>query len=327
MSVKLSASSVKQLTTCSWVYYCEKVLKLKGPTHPKTILGTCIHHFFEILTNKKHAKYVELLSSMDNPTILAIPQLKRLAFFILRHNGLDIEEWINDFDNLAVVGLLDDFYQSDSEYQSNPEYEFHITGSNYICHGFIDKYVIEKPTPEYPVGKVRIIDYKTQKDKFTDEQLSFNLQALIYQLAIWTELGIPADVEFKLLRHKESQIVKWQGEKALLGLQIYLSDVAQYLSNFDIKKASNNLAKFNKKNSWLCGMRCQYPGQLKKDGTPYFYCHYRFPFTYYAKYDSENNVLKTSKNVLELLNNCSKGEFVREHHYKGCYAFFAENYE
>ena len=56
--IKLSASRIKTLQSCSWMYYCNYNLKLPQKNNSGAMRGTVAHLIFEILANPRHQHYV-----------------------------------------------------------------------------------------------------------------------------------------------------------------------------------------------------------------------------------------------------------------------------
>jgi hypothetical protein len=325
MQVKLSASSIKTLSTCSWLFYYK--YHLHGPDTPnfKTLAGSACHKILEVLSNKKHKKYIDELKNSDNPSIYNNKTLERLAFRILNRYNLEIDKWAKDLDNLVIGELTSDFYhEEDSEEVFEPEYEFIIDSEKYKIRGFIDShYKKDEHSVENDV-KCIISDYKSQAKMFTEEELENNIQAAIYQLAIFKNKGLKSDVHFKLLRHNKTQIVEWPGEDALNGLINYFEYLADYLKDYNIKKATSNLAANDKDKRWLCGY-CKSKDQLKKDGTPYFSCPARWKRDIYYVKNKEGEIKYSTFDInnVELKN---EGDTFEVFPYFGCPAFQKNSY-
>ena len=191
--------------------------------------------------------------------------------------------------------------------------------------GFIDRAAKFGPTKEYPNGYYLIRDYKSQRDVFSEEEISYNIQAYIYQWAINREFNLPVVVEFVLLRHNLIQRVEWIGEEKMEGVIDYLKHVSAYVQDFNIKKAQKNLAAQDKDKEWLCAKYVRSKYELKKDGQPKFCCYAKWPTTLYMVLDKDNNVKYST----------DKPEYIKEEEwinvkiikYGGCPHFFPQNYE
>ena len=60
--VRLSASRLKTLQSCTWLYYCKYILKLPDTTNSGALRGTHIHLILEILQNPRHKKHFNYLT-------------------------------------------------------------------------------------------------------------------------------------------------------------------------------------------------------------------------------------------------------------------------
>ena len=313
--VRLSASSIKSLTTCSWLFYYNYHLRGPQDTNEKTVIGSAIHEFYEVLSKKRHKKLVD--EFINNQILSENKVLYSFTVRILKKYNLSFDKWIKDFENLIIAGLSDDFYQKDSIESYDPEYEFTLTSKDYIVRGFIDKYA------KFEGDRIKIFDYKSQAKMFTEEEISSNIQAQIYQLAIYKETGLPSDVHFKLLRHNKTQVVEWVGIEAIKGLESYLNYLADYLKDFNQDKAMSNFAANDKDKRWLCGF-AKSKNQLKKDGNPYWSCPARWPKTIYYIKDNKGEIRYSTDKIEEI--KLVEGETFEAMNYGGCANFYPEKY-
>lgn len=312
--IKLSASSIQSLNDCSWLYYYKYHLKGPQDVNKKTVMGSVIHEFFEILGKKRHSACVRAVQEVG---IMNAESLVRLGIRLLKKYNLEVDEWFDDFIDLATAGLLDDFYDENSDDIYEPEYEFIIQTDKYILRGFIDRHARYK-------DKIKIKDFKSKSKIFSEEELQENIQALIYMFALYKLKGFPSDVEFKLLRHNKTQTVEWCGEDAIKGLGIYLDYLADYLSDFNYKKTISNLAAQDKKKRWMCGYG-KFKNQLKKDGEPFYACCARFPKIIYYINDKDGSFKYSVENEKDI--ELKEGDFVEKWNYAGCPAFNSGSYE
>ena len=186
--VRLSASKIKTLDTCSWLFYSKYFLKIPDTTNDGASRGTIVHLIFELLLNPKHKKkYFDKLKK--NPT--AILRCKPVNRLLNKHAKLLN---VDDKDNLSLmyqmlyVGLNYNFYCKGSK-DLKPEEHFEIEGENFIINGFIDKKAFYK-------NKIDIWDYKSSKSKFSKEEINANYQALMYSLATFKKDGVLISIKF-----------------------------------------------------------------------------------------------------------------------------------
>lgn len=225
-------------------------------------------------------------------------------------------ELICDF---IKVALTNNFYLEDMELQE-PEYEFtfgNLDEDGYAIRGFIDKHAIC-----HKRKFIEIWDYKTSKAKFPKEELTNNLQALMYSLVMRKKYpDYNSNVNFLFLKFPRAplQTVSFSAD-SVEGFEESLKYIYKIVENFDYEAGRSNLAASSKKNSWLCG-RCNYEGELKEDGTAKWNCPVKFAKTYYALVDKNGDNVKTSYNYGEL----KETEDLRlvKKNYAGCPAFFS----
>jgi hypothetical protein len=282
--IKLSASRIKTLQSCSWMYYCNYNLKLPQKNNSGAMRGTVAHLIFEILANPRHQHYVtEIVKSGTC--------LKQLAIFKLilkaaKREGLDLDEMVKPLkksgqeitnlkciDEMILVGLKFDFVGNGKLIGS--EWEFDITSEEpkYRIGGFVDRIFKDKK-------QMIIRDFKSSKKAFRGEELASNLQGMMYSLAVRKKYQKQKDVlvKFLFLRYPEDPERECPhfSEEELSGFEHYLEYLNGYLKNFDEKKASSNFAAHEYSTKWMCqtksGWRCpyldaiEYKVLLDKDG-------------------------------------------------------------
>lgn len=312
--LKLSASRIKTLNTCSFVYYCSYILNLPQTSNDGAARGSVVHLLLECLLKPRRSEHVKQLLS----DIRSVPSVNKLLLKEAKKQNVDSDANIDLIYKFLWTGLKADFYYQGGEMQA-PEYAFELGNpemDGYKAVGFIDKHAI------FPEQKlVKIGDYKSSKSKFSEYELQNNIQALMYSLAMHKKYPeYDSTVDFIFLKFNRSPIQNISFSKAkILGFEEYLKSTYSYLQSFDLNKAKDNLAAHNEKNAWLCG-RANYPGETKADGSPIWHCPYKFPFDYYAIVDESGNNLRTAHSLKEL--NAQEGEVVKKKRFDGCPAFF-----
>jgi hypothetical protein len=310
----LSASKVKTLENCSWLYWCNYHLKVPQAKNEGAKKGDVCHLIFEILLNPKYKPRVEKIVAAK--TLRSDPAVFRLLKLFIRRGELPLHESIiKQIDEMIVVGLGADFYVKGGKVIS-PEYKFDITTADFRVKGFIDK-----PAKR---GNILVIDdFKSSKQKFVGEEEESNLQAMFYSWAGRRLFpGLTPIVRFIFLQFPEDPImtVKFTDD-VLNGFEHYLSDVQKRVNYFNLTTATSSFAADKKPDgdgfngSRLCGF-AKHPDQKKKDGTKMWHCAYRFAYDYYA-------VKKDGKIVYTVLTEAElkplkEGEVVSKEHYAGC---------
>jgi hypothetical protein len=294
----LSASRIKTLETCSWVYWLNYHAKVPQSQNDGALRGTICHTIFELLLNKRHLKnYKRVIkkNSIDGDEAIA-RLVKKLA------KQVDLKEdnykLLND---MILVGLKNDFFGEGGEIVK-PEYAFDIVNEEpkYHIKGFIDKPIKIKK-------EMHIIDYKSSKYKFRGDDLEANIQAMMYSLAskkLWPKLK--PIVKFLFLRFPKQPIQELTfDDNQLKGFEHYLQHINEYVNNFDENSAQANFAIDNVKNKWMCQV-----GGWK--------CPYKDPYEYYVKVNDKGQIVETS-----LQNNFKdiKGFKVETRKYEGCPKF------
>ena len=215
---------------------------------------------------------------------------------------------VNDEENLDLIymmiqtGLQSDFFCNGS-LLVEAEAEFKLEEEDYIINGFIDKLA------KFTDTNYKIYDYKSSKAKFSKEEIDFNLQNLMYSLAVFKTKGHIPDVSFIFLKFKKQPIQEAPKPTAeqLEGFKAYLSYVAGYISSFDEKKAVENLAAKSFKKKWMCG----------SDVEGKWICPSRLPVTFYIGVDENDKFIKSSFNKEGLIND-PKIKLINKKEYKGC---------
>ena len=303
--VRLSASKIKTLDTCSWLFYSKYNLKTPDIGNDGAYRGTIVHLVFELLLKPKHkAKYFNKLKKSPD----AIFKCKAVHRHVLSHAkllGVDDEENLSLIYKMIYVGLNYNFYCKGSK-DLKPEEHFEIEGSNFVINGFIDKKAFYK-------NKIDIWDYKSSKSKFNKEEINANYQALMYSLATLKKDGVIPTVKFLFLRFPDSpeQAAPQLTKEELEGFELFLESLAEQIAAFDENKAKENLAKEGKKYRWLCGS--DKPGK--------WICPVRKPFQFYALQDKETGkIIKSAFSEDELDDKEGKYDIVQKD-YEGCPAW------
>ena len=294
----LSASRIKTLETCSWVYWLNYHAKVPQSQNDGALRGTICHTIFELLLNKRHLKNYKRIIKKN--AIDGDNGVDKLVKKLAKKVKLDDSNYklLND---MILVGLKNDFFGEGGEIVK-PEYSFDIKNDEpkYHIRGFIDKPVKIKK-------EMHIIDYKSSKYKFRGDDLEANIQAMMYSLAskkLWPKLK--PIVKFLFLRFPKQPIQELSfDEDQIKGFEHYLEHINEYVNKFDENSAKANFAVDSVKNKWMCQV-----GGWK--------CPYKDPYTYYVKVNNNGEIVESS-----LENNFKdiKGFKVETRKYEGCPKF------
>jgi len=273
--IYLSASRIKALETCSWSYYCKYHLNIPEKSNSGAKRGTICHLIFELLLNPRHKKrFKEIISSGDP---MSCEPISRLILKHAKREQIENPEDLTLINKMILVGLKSDFFPEGGTIQ-NPEFEFKIERDGYKARGFIDLPILYKKKK-----KLKIRDYKSSKAKFKGEELTANVQAMLYSIASkihWPEYN--PEVEFVFLRFPKEPIqpVKFTDDE-LAGFEVYLKHVYEKVSNFSENDACQNFAADDVKSKWLC-----------QAGVTWV-CPFKNPMWYYSIYDKDGNFVKS----------------------------------
>ena len=294
----LSASRIKTLETCSWVYWNNYHTKVPQSQNDGALRGTICHTVFELLLNKRHRKNYKRIIKKN--AIDGDEGVNRLVKKLSLKVKLDESNYklLND---MILVGLKNDFFGEGGEIVK-PEYDFNIQNDEpkYHIRGFIDKPIKIKK-------EMHIIDYKSSKYKFRGDDLEANIQAMMYSLAskkLWPKLK--PIVKFLFLRFPKQPIQELVfDDNQIKGFEHYLEHINDYVNKFDEESAKSNFAVDSIKNKWMCQV-----GGWK--------CPYKDPYKYYVKVNDKGEVIETS---LEDNFKDIKGFKVETRTYEGCPKF------
>ncbi|MDB4314587.1 PD-(D/E)XK nuclease family protein [bacterium] len=329
----LSASRIKLLQTCSYQYYCRYILKLPDTTNAGALRGSICHAIFECLGNPRHKKlYDEVIKAKDT---YACKPIKRLIDYYVKKHGIDEFEHTDMINSMIVNGLEYDFFSKKHGKSTKEisEERFDVSvdenGKNYRILGFIDKLFLFKKK------KIALIrDFKSSKQVFSGNDITDNMQDLMYRLAIkhlYPEY-VKREMEFLFLKFdpETEGLIEMPDvpDEELEGFEYFLTHIQEVINNFDEKTALSGLAYhkgFPKKEEGFAGKivcgRSTRLGQLKKDGTPMWACPFKFARDYYVVLDKENKTVFTSWSKSDAKEKCENGLTLEKRHYAGCPAF------
>jgi hypothetical protein len=270
----LSASRIKTLETCSWVYWNNYHIKVPQTQNDGALRGTICHTIFELLLNPKHRKHYNKIIKKNS--IKGSGAITRLVKKLKAKMGLDQSNF-QILDQMIMVGLKHDFFGEGGKIVQ-PEYPFEIKNDipKYHIKGFIDKPIKKKK-------EMHIIDYKSSKYKFRGDDLEANIQAMMYSLAslkTWPKLK--PIVKFLFLRFPKQPVQELIfTEDQIKGFEYYLEHINDYINKFDKKAAEANFAADNDKNKWMCQI-----GGWK--------CPYKDSYEYYVKLNEDGDVIESN---------------------------------
>lgn len=330
---RLSASRIDTFLLCSWLYYAKYKLKIPDKGNDGANRGSVTHDVLEILLNPRHEHHVKKI--MKDRTCRNDESVWRLVEKKARQYGVGSRANLDMINSFILVGLFNDFFGDSFTKKILPEemYEFKVEedGKRYFIVARIDKIFVK----EHGGGTfIEIVDYKTSSRKFEGKKIDFNIQEFVYTLA--AKKMFPEakshELSFLFLKFPKDPQVSSQpiSDEELDGFEYYLTDLQSLMEDFTEEDASKNFAArkgYLPEEYGFCGMKkCGYakkPGQLKKDGTPYYHCEAKFPFNYFV-IEKDGKILRSAFDEEDL--KCEEGETIVRKEYKGCKYFYPNNY-
>lgn len=324
MPVRLSASRIKTAQDCSWKYYTTYILKLSDGGNSGSGRGSVCHPILEALLRPDRKPYFDRILKEKN--VYCIPSIKRMVDTLARRENVFDSENLHLINEFILTALNLDFYCEGAE-KVISELKFEEKDDKIWSLGFVDKLAI------YP-DKIKIIDYKTQKNFFTDEELRFNVQVLMYVM-VAKKMFPGKKIEFEFHQLKEALVGRGLKKVALdpiqtiqqecitdeiiEGFRQWLIEFSEFLSDFDLEKAHSNFAKNDfLKSRTRCGGEL---GQRRKsDGGLMFTCPSKYPKVYFALCQGED-VIKTADSRQELEKHRQEGQRIEQKSYAGCPAW------
>lgn len=334
----LSASRIKKAQSCSWSYYATYKLKVPDSSNDGASRGWICHLIFELLGNPRHRKIYDEIILKDS--IFACEPIRRLVGYHARKLNVNDEDNLTLINNMTLAGLHFDFFGTakGEPTESISEQEFNITVEEedklYRIRGFIDKLFL------YEDSKTAIIrDFKSSKSVFKGKELTDNLQDLLYTLAVKKLFPhfTKRQVEFLFLKfdlHASGNVqMDTITDEELEGLEYYLTEIQNFLDNFDEDDAVANFAgaqSYPSDGTFGGPLMCGKDGYkiskgsplLDKEGNPIvaYICPYRKPMDYLVIKNKDGKIIKSffTSQKGDFSPNESEGEYLEQLHYEGC---------
>lgn len=331
-NVPLSASRIKTLQTCSYLYFGKYILKTPDSQNEGSLRGGILHTIFECLGNPRHKKHYNSIVTLQD--VSASPVVERLLLKYAKKNKIDDFENLDSMNSMLLEGLNYDFFGEKfgkpTESISEKDFDINIdeNGKKYRILGFIDKLFLFKKK------KLAVIrDFKSSKAIFSGEDISDNMQNLMYCLAVkylYPEF-LKRKMEFLFLKFplNDNGLVEMEeiDSDELEGFEMFLTAVQKTINNFNEQTALSNLAYDKGYSSGFTGKtvcgRASYKGQLKKDGNLMWYCPLKFAFDYFVLLDEENKIIASSYLEDELIKkqNSERISKIEKRKFDGCPAW------
>lgn len=336
-NIPLSASRIKVLQTCSFLYYFNYVLKLPDKANEGSLRGSCVHTVFECLGNPRHKKHYDTI--VKNEDSFASKVIERYVKHFAKKYKIDDFANIDLIKSMILNGLNYDFFSkkhgkpTESISEKDFDIEVNEKNKNYRILGFIDKLFLFKK------NKTALIrDFKSSKSVFSGDEVTDNMQHLMYCLAVkhlYPEY-LKRDMEFLFLKF-DPQInglleMDHVSEEELDGFELFLTEIQKIINNFDEKTATSSFAYhkgYPSKDAGFSGRavcgRAEYAGQLKKDGTPMWHCKAKFAQDFWQLKSESGEIIKSSflneKQILKDLQKKYPNSKIEKFAFAGCPCF------
>jgi hypothetical protein len=333
----LSASKIKTLKSCSWLFWAKYKLMVPDTTNSGALIGSIAHCIFECLGKPRHQKHYDIIIKKSN--CFASKVVKRLILKHAKRDNVDSKEQIVLIKSMILNGLKHDFHgQTLGEpIESISEFEFDIhhkeEDDEFKLKGFIDKLFIYK-------NLALVRDYKSNKKAFAGKEASENIQDYLYTLAVKKLFPHVKEIKMEFVFIKDgvldgseenldgiAMIMAPKSHYEMVGFASELTEIQRYADSFNEKTALSNLAAkqpFPKDGSFsgplLCGF-AKFPGQIKKDGNPMWHCSMKFPIDFYSLYDEKGEIIKSSFEKSDLIKIKKDNQSIKNNHYGGCPCF------
>lgn len=245
-AIRISASRLKTLQTCTMTFWYEEIKKLPSNTHFKTLAGSTVHEVFEVFFHPKRINLLRKTLLSTKFAEFASPPIRRLIQIKLNNYGISDRVTVLDIIELLEVafqGIRPHFVDSRRNWSPPDKWfsekRFQITlPSGAVISGFIDLLLVWS-------DRIIVCDLKSQGAKFPQASLPHNVQAIMYQTAIFKEYGIIPAVEFVMLRHapttrtpfKHIQRVEAPSPRVLAGLEYYVDSIYKDVNQFGLEDA------------------------------------------------------------------------------------------
>lgn len=343
---KLSPSRVDAKNTCSWSYWCNYHLKLPNFENDGSRRGSIIHDLYECFTKHKVRHFSKFSRILENEDSFSDPVVARFLKWKANKVGLILEKKVvnknktalisnKDFLNSMILsGMRNDFYNEETEEEyAELLQDLRVVdkdkGIDFAVKGLIDKVRVFRDDND-KIIKIEIIDYKSNKQKFDQAKMGFNMQGAVYQMFAKNLYPDVEDISMKFIflqfdKNPSVEVPKIPDE-VLDGIKVYLNEVYKQINNFSEIDAKKNFGKFNG-NHYLCGKNgykfIYDPKTRKKTPTdePHWKCPYKDAFDYYSVVDSSGKIIKSYQDGEEIHFNPEKGEVIKKMKYLGCPAF------
>ena len=338
----LSASRIKTLQTCSWIYYSRYHLKLPDKSNDGASRGTVCHAVFECLGNPRHKHHYDDIMKADD--IGGSTVVERMVETYAKKLLVNDDENMQLIKDMIMNGLKYDFFgetiDEPTEAISEKDFDLFVDedGKKYRIKGFIDKLFL------YGKKKRALIrDFKSSKQVFKGKDVTDNLQDLMYSLAVrklYPEylrtqsefVFLKFDLSTDMLGNKGKGIVEMAelSDEELSGFEYELTEIQNYIDNFTELDGKSKYAAqqdYPKDGTFGGPLACGREGYKKRKGEyllddngdkiPNFICSYRRPFNYFVVLNKSGKIIRSAFEEQDI-GEIKESQTIESRYYSGC---------
>jgi ATP-dependent helicase/DNAse subunit B len=313
----LSASKIDTFQNCSALYSAKYLWRLPDPSNDGARRGSAVHDVLEILLRPRHRRIYD--AAIEAGTCQKVPALWRVVERKARKYQVADDENIEMIDAFIMVALKHEFHGPKGTTEIVGEKPFEISvnmgGKRYNVRGKIDRTATVKDKTGVVIW---VRDYKSSKEKFKGEKLTYNIQSLMYQLALrhlYPQIK-RRNFDFLFVKFPREPIQTQPSftDLELDGFEWILTELQSSMESFTMDNALDNAAAGDPERGWLCGKEGK-----KKNGQPNWICGMRLPRDYW--------VLLEGGEIQESWDNepaitPKPGQTLEKRYYSGCPAHF-----
>ncbi len=246
--IRISASRLKTFKECQLTFWYQDVERLPSATHWKTKVGTVVHLLFECCLHPRRAALLREALKDDTWRASQRRELERFICWQLRRHDITLSsvDEVSELLRVAFIAIkphFDTLFAALDAGQPAPftyhtEKRFQMQVGQATISGFIDLLLV------WP-DRALVIDLKTQARKWTVADVPNNVQAALYALATYRELGLLAATDFVMVRHAPSkryplmhlQSVAAPSKAHLAGLEAYVETMYGVVNQLTLDQA------------------------------------------------------------------------------------------
>lgn len=316
--IAISSSRLDSYLHCSAKFYANYFLSIPDKGNSGSSRGSTVHSILEILISDKWLKLCNKIIKANS--CKSFPALWRLIEYHARKNSVGDRENLDMIDSFIIVGITIALREKPKGLvKTLVEYpfDFEVVEENisYRVRGFCDLIYLYKVDNSL---MIKILDYKSSKQKFSKDKQKNNIQSLIYQNVarrLFPEYKLDS-FQFVFMKFVKDpvQFAELVSEDVLRGFELYLTEIQSQLEKFTLANSNDNIAYLDYSKKALCGSGKE---GFKDDGSPIWICPARKPMEYWVKLNDKREIEKSY-----FINEKPNDVTVEKRFYSGCSFFY-----